>query len=389
MTWPRSHGTLLARFDSNAGWRDQRQWWYKYWRERSAATPVDQGRLVVYDHFLLFLVACCLLLFMYDPLCILLYLYLVVFILFWSFALVKQYCRIKKSASSRFWKDTLEVVQIMWSVHFWPQVVSQSTAADYWIPVSKSRKSFWFQAQGRWGQGLWFILVSPMQTLSSRYKSLRMQDNSRTKAWEKEWKKMLSILFTHRSPPHATASHDTLNHKHAVHRFRQTLSWTFTNIYITFTNNFQPQIKSNHALFSILWTRAVRAGLWRLKLLRTSQKPSERFLIRHDMGSTPLTSFNAFVSKPVPKRDVWNTAKAVLVSNRVRGGDAKKILGKPRNAFWEETNEKIYRRKSLGIHCRMCSRLFNLNSKCEIPFSFWHWCRLAESYEYICHSLSF
>lgn len=50
---------------------------------------------------------------------------------FCPFALVKQNCRIKKSASSRFWKDTLEVVQVIWSVHFWPQV------------ISKSRSSFW------------------------------------------------------------------------------------------------------------------------------------------------------------------------------------------------------------------------------------------------------
>lgn len=100
---------------------------------------------------------------------------LILFLLFRSSQAVLQNQEICES--SGFWKDTLEVVQIIWPVHFWPQVISES------------RSSFWLQAQGRWGQGLWCILVSPIQTLSSRYKTLRMQDNSRTKAWEKERKK--------------------------------------------------------------------------------------------------------------------------------------------------------------------------------------------------------
>ena len=242
----RSHGTPLARFDSNAGLNEQRQWWYKYWqRERSAATPVDQGRLVAYDPVLLFLVLfffvhlwsfvyLYIIIYIYMHVFIY-YIYLVMFILFLLFRSSQAVLQNQEICeSSGFWKDTLEVVQIIWPVHFWPQVISES------------RSSFWLQAQGRWGQGLWCILVSPIQTLSSRYKTLRMQDNSRTKAWEKERKKCC-VYYSH------IGAHNMLQ--------PFMIPWTNTTLFIgpvkwtyilAFTNNFQPHIKSNHTLFSIL-----------------------------------------------------------------------------------------------------------------------------------------
>ena len=161
--------------------------------------------------------------------------YLVMFILFLLFRSGQAVLQNQEICdSSGFWKDTLEVVQIIWPVHFWPQVISES------------RSSFWLQAQGRWGQGLWCILVSPIQTLSSRYKTLRMQDNSRTKAWEKERKKCC-VYYSH------IGAHNMLQ--------PLMIPWTNTTLFIgpvkwtyilAFTNNFQPHIKSNHTLFSIL-----------------------------------------------------------------------------------------------------------------------------------------
>ena len=163
------------------------------------------------------------------------YIYLVMFILFLLFRSSQAVLQNQEICeSSGFWKDTLEVVQIIWPVHFWPQVISES------------RSSFWLQAQGRWGQGLWCILVSPIQTLSSRYKTLRMQDNSRTKAWEKERKKCC-VYYSH------IGAHNMLQ--------PLMIPWTNTTLFIgpvkwtyilAFTNNFQPHIKSNHTLFSIL-----------------------------------------------------------------------------------------------------------------------------------------
>lgn len=70
---------------------------------------------------------------------------------------------------------------------------------------------------------------------------------------------------------------------------------------------------------------------------------------------TPLTSFDAFVSKPVPKRDVWNTAKAVLVSNRVCWGDAKEDPRETKECILGG-NQWKNRREILGIHSRTCVR---------------------------------
>lgn len=213
-------GATNGNGDTSTGVRDpQRHQWIK----------ADWLCMTTFCCFSLFVVCYCSFMILYV------YLYLVVFIVFLLFCSSQAVLQNQEICEFQILKGYIGCCTDHVVSSFLTSGGFPINSGWFWIPVSKSRKSFWFQAQGRWGQGLWFILVLPMQTLSSRYKSLRMQDNSRTKAWEKEWKKMLSILFTHRSPQHATASHDTLNHKHAVHRFRQTLSSHCNEHLLTFT----------------------------------------------------------------------------------------------------------------------------------------------------------